>query len=531
MKETGFSRRWMIFFLALAVYTGAFAYRGVLSVDIMESRNYITAREIVQDGSWLKPTLNGELRIAKPPVPTWLTAVVFNIAGTDANLSANRLPSALAGLLLLVSAYFISLFITKSRSAAYYSVIVLSTSYLFFYMTRRNTWDIYSQSFMTASIASYCSSFQLKRQLGKVGMYTAAGVFAALSFMSKGPVAFYTVLFPFLIAGFYYFRLKPVNYTGLFVFLAVAAALSLLWPLYIYFNETHSALNTASAEISAWADRHIKPFWYYIKFPLMSGLWSVFLLPLLVPWFASARLGKRRAAFYLTWLFITLVLLSVIPEKKDRYLLPVIIPASLMIGEYVSLLAGRLRRTSADSVILGVWGGAVFSFGLCALGISAAAQIWFTPYNGLLFIIAATATVYCAVRLAISICSRETEKYISLSAVLFCLSVLLAVPAVEAFMPEREFKALEQVRKDEIYKHSGGFYGSLGIKEIRAVGRKVRPVNEFVENGGESAVLIVKRNLKADELDGMGLKAEYLKTYSSGADEKWNFYLISRKEQ
>ncbi|MDF1516551.1 MAG: glycosyltransferase, partial [Lutibacter sp.] len=47
----------------------------VPNITIMEARNFITAREMVQDDNWLLTTMNGETRYQKPPLPTWLTAV------------------------------------------------------------------------------------------------------------------------------------------------------------------------------------------------------------------------------------------------------------------------------------------------------------------------------------------------------------------------------------------------------------------------------------------------------------------------
>ena len=54
-----------------AVIICVFVNSDLPSVNNMEARNYVTAREILQDGSWLLPTMNGELRIAKPPLPPW----------------------------------------------------------------------------------------------------------------------------------------------------------------------------------------------------------------------------------------------------------------------------------------------------------------------------------------------------------------------------------------------------------------------------------------------------------------------------
>lgn len=533
MRDTGFTlNKSLIVLLILAVYTGAFAYRDVLSVDIMEARNYITAREMVADGNWLFPTLNGELRIAKPPLPTWITAFVFMLAGTDNDLAANRIPSAFAGLIMLAGAYFISLHVTKSKRAAFYSVIVLSTSYLFFYMTRKNTWDIYAQAFMTASIAAYCRALPAGTAGEKILMYVLAGLFAALSFMSKGPVAFYGLLVPFLAAGFYLFRLRPVSFYGLTVLVAVAAALSLLWPMYIYFHETHSALSTAAAEASAWADRHVKPFWYYLQFPLMSGLWVVFLLPLLVPGFSSARLGRRRAAFYLIWIFVSFILLSVIPEKKDRYLLPVIIPAALMIGEYVSLLTGNLKKTTADSVVLGIWSGISFSLGVFVFISAAVVQVWFAAYDNMFFLAGEALVLFSVVSLSLSFIRRETHRYIPRSVAVFCLSVIVAVPAAESFVPDKDFRILEQARAETVHAYDGDFYGDLSIKEIWAVGRKVRPVDEFIDNETrDTAVFITQGDLNGQELSSKGFSMEHLRTYSPEAGKQWNFYIVSRKKR
>lgn len=47
-----------------------------LPSDIMEQRNLVTAREIADEGNWLVPTMNGELRLQKPPLPTWVDGVV-----------------------------------------------------------------------------------------------------------------------------------------------------------------------------------------------------------------------------------------------------------------------------------------------------------------------------------------------------------------------------------------------------------------------------------------------------------------------
>ena len=59
---------------------------GVPEVTIMEARNFITAREMIQDNNWLLTTMNGEPRYQKPPLPTWLTAISGLIFGVNSLL-------------------------------------------------------------------------------------------------------------------------------------------------------------------------------------------------------------------------------------------------------------------------------------------------------------------------------------------------------------------------------------------------------------------------------------------------------------
>jgi 4-amino-4-deoxy-L-arabinose transferase-like glycosyltransferase len=50
-----------------------------LWVNIMEARNFVTAREMLQKGNWVLTTLNEEPRYQKPPLPTIYTDDINNL--------------------------------------------------------------------------------------------------------------------------------------------------------------------------------------------------------------------------------------------------------------------------------------------------------------------------------------------------------------------------------------------------------------------------------------------------------------------
>jgi 4-amino-4-deoxy-L-arabinose transferase-like glycosyltransferase len=81
-----------------------FVHLGLVQTNIMEARNLITAREMVNDGHWIFTTMNGLPRYEKPPLPTWLTAI-FMLMGGMQNMFVLRLPVVLVCVLLVYFFY------------------------------------------------------------------------------------------------------------------------------------------------------------------------------------------------------------------------------------------------------------------------------------------------------------------------------------------------------------------------------------------------------------------------------------------
>ena len=138
--------RWVL--LCLVCLTTFFVDNSVLVPDIMESGNIVTAREMVYDGNWIAPTMNGELRLEKPPLPTWLTAVVEMIAPD--NLGWQRGVAGLAALLLVF--YFYCFVKNILGVAPFVSVLILCTCHNVILMGRTASWDIYCHAFMLGAV-------------------------------------------------------------------------------------------------------------------------------------------------------------------------------------------------------------------------------------------------------------------------------------------------------------------------------------------------------------------------------------------
>ena len=293
--------------------------------DIMESRNIITAREMVYDNNWIVTTMNGELRLEKPPLPTWLTALAEVISPDSIFLQ--RAMAGLAAVMLIVFLFLLMDRAFKNRLMSWISVLIFCTSYNAVLMGRTASWDIYCHAFMLGGIYYlYRLLFENEKQWTNASL---SGLFLGFSFMSKGPVSFFALLLPFLIAALCV--LRP-SYRGklnkVLLMLGVCVVVSSWWYLYIYLMHHEEMSYVANKESSAWVNRNVRPWYYYWSFFLESGIWAILLLTSIG--FSFMKIKEKvdkKNLFLLVWTLSTVVLLSLFPEKKMRYLFPVLIPA------------------------------------------------------------------------------------------------------------------------------------------------------------------------------------------------------------
>ena len=141
--------------ILLLVSVAAFiVHNRTILPDIMECRNLVTAREIVESGDWFVPTLNGELRLEKPPLPTWIAAGIEALSPDS--LGLQRTAAGIAAMMLVFFFYLCGELLTRDRRLAFYSSLVLCTSYSLILMGRTATWDIYCHAFMMEPSGSCC---------------------------------------------------------------------------------------------------------------------------------------------------------------------------------------------------------------------------------------------------------------------------------------------------------------------------------------------------------------------------------------
>lgn len=347
------------FILAICLIT-FFANIGALPTDIMESRNIITAREMVSDGCWLVPTMNGELRLAKPPLPTWVGGLMELVC--PGSLAAQRVPAAIMASLWTLFTLLIARRLTGRNDFAIVTTVVFLTLYNVVLMGRSATWDIYCHSFMMGAIYFLIKGLKDASGAGVWGWLLAAGAMMGLSFLGKGPVSFYALLLPFVIAFCLWWR--PATMRGKWLPLAACVAVTLVvggayyaWLVGYHLPELQQV---AHQESGAWVNHNVRPWYYYWRFFLEGGAWAPFILAAMAIPYWKKRIGQYpEYLFAVGWMLLQLVLLSLMPEKKMRYLLPMAPTVAMSVAFVLLWLIGKSRYGKATRIymwsILGIF--------------------------------------------------------------------------------------------------------------------------------------------------------------------------------
>jgi 4-amino-4-deoxy-L-arabinose transferase-like glycosyltransferase len=392
--------------LSVALVSAAILLPGLGSTIInreQELRVVLTARDMVEGGSWLIPRYRGEVRLRKPPLMYWAVAACCKAAGTTHSLLVARLPSAMAGAGLALCVWGIGRVLIGRRNA-WFAAIVAATSFIAFRQGRLAETDV-PLSLLTAMAAGF--GYVALRQPRPGRWWLLAGLAGGLGFMTKGPAA---LLLPPL--AWIAFALTPPHRWRKFVSVSVLpgfvafAAVALPWYLAVSRWAASTAENQIQSEITRTftESHHDGPVYYYV-YTLMHAMmpWSL-LVP--IAFVLAARRAWHHAGirFVLLWFASSFAALSLISSKQIHYATLLVAPGSLLAGwligfgcSHVNSWRRRLARGYVASV-LAVQGLA----GLALLTGAFTPAAWprpVTTYWGLLILLAAGAPLWLARRL------------------------------------------------------------------------------------------------------------------------------------
>jgi 4-amino-4-deoxy-L-arabinose transferase-like glycosyltransferase len=322
-----------------------------------------TALEMHRGSPWIIPTLKGEPRTAKPPLPTWICAALIK-PSTVSDLSVRsrrdaayrtlawevRWPSLLTGCLALFAAAWLGR-LTFGDAAGFAALAMMGTSFMFLRFSRSASTDVPLMLWVTAANVFFAAA--LLRGYRWIGC-ALGGLAIGLALMSKGPVALAQTVFPLIVlfAWRWWDRRgrsaspagemssdsqtipqtpasrQRIGWLPILLAAVIAIAIALPWPIWALWH-LPGQLQYWFSEVAEGGTKNYRfdPPWIYLS-----------LIPLLLPWAAFFFLGiilllrekTDRARLIVLLVIAPILLMACFTEKNDRYLLPMLSASAII---------------------------------------------------------------------------------------------------------------------------------------------------------------------------------------------------------
>lgn len=421
-----------------------FAHLGKLYVDIMEARNFVSAREMADEGHWIFTTMNDQPRYEKPPLPTWLTAWFGELFSFN-NIGALRFPAALSCLLAVAYFYKIVEFLTRNKKLAFLSGLVFTSGFLVVYVGRRANWDIYSYSFMVIGIYYFLLAI---KNIKTYPNFLLAGVLFGLSVLSKGPTGPYVLLIPFYLAYIITFGWPKWREIWGITFCAfITVLIGFSWYLYIYAADSETFLAIMEKEAMARGNRDVKPFTRYLSFPVQTGIWLFYtVIGLLFPLLKKRTNEPKIYMLFFWWSIFALFFLSLVPSKKERYLFPMMVPLAATTAFYLYYLCQNyyLRKWELrmNKTIFGI---------LSLVSLVIAVGIYFLPvkFTGYTLFFSLSALASAVGLIYFTFGKRNFEKAIYTLIFLMFSTSLFGIPVLDKMLSNnKDFKSIVDLKSE-----------------------------------------------------------------------------------
>jgi 4-amino-4-deoxy-L-arabinose transferase len=327
-----------------------------------ESRYAEIAREMLESGNWVVPTLLGMHYFEKPVAGYWFTA--FSQAVLGENLFASRLPAALAtGFSAIVVAVLAHRMWHDPRKT-WIAVLVYLSFALVSGMALYITLDPQLAFWLNLALLAFHVATTTAAPGRRLAAWAMLGAACGMAFLTKGFVAWLLAVLVAVPYMLWQRRLGELLRLGPVAAL-VAVAIAAFWGLAVqreapdfwnqfFWNEHIRRFAGANAQ-------HSRPFWFYLPVLVLGCLpW----LGILVPALRRAWAEKRdpNIGFLVIWFLFPLVFLSLARGKLPTYILPCLTPLALLVAHALARqldhgLPGKLLKINAGiNGVIGIAG-------------------------------------------------------------------------------------------------------------------------------------------------------------------------------
>ena len=424
---------------------------GLLGAD--EPRYAQVAREMLNRGDWVTPTLNGKPWLEKPPLYYWQAMLSYRIARslsptTDGVTEQTaRLPGAIDAALMIAAIY---LFLRRRKpnderpSIELDAALITASSAGIIGFAHAASTDMPLTATFTIAMLAWYAWYESRRKSNLAIFYLCL----ALGALAKGPIAPALAAVIVILFAVAKRDWKLIPHTLWLPGIALFFAVALPWYIAVQLRNPDFfrvfILEHNLARFSTNVYHHPQPFWFYIPVFLLAAMpWAIWLILAVIErlrliWHERSEAFTSSedswALFLLLWMILPILFFSLSQSKLPGYILPAVPASALLVAEY---LADRREQHSRISFPAAV--AHAVSCGILIFAALSAASLAYTHHltlaPGIRF--AAAVSLIFAVGIAAALAMRSALQMLRpvtmLAAILSVAAVIrLAAPAIDA---------------------------------------------------------------------------------------------------
>jgi len=281
--------------------------------------------------AWLTPSRNGVPRIRKPPAAVWMNMLAWTGANPENSdptdlIYRGRLLGIGFALLTLGAIFWIG-FQLGGAKLGFGAALVAGSTHALLDQARIDSYD--TQLMAWCALAVACG---LKAILGKKSQpwfIVAAGIAAALAFLTKGPISLIHTALPLLAMAMVTPGRKADATKSLFGILLTVLLLAAPWYIYLAVSQ-QEVVSTLFAEYRA-SRSEFQPPWYYLGLLGMVLPWTFWLVNgLFTPFAKQNREIKTKLLLPWAWFVAVFIAMSIPGAKQQRYIIPILPAVGLL---------------------------------------------------------------------------------------------------------------------------------------------------------------------------------------------------------
>jgi 4-amino-4-deoxy-L-arabinose transferase-like glycosyltransferase len=276
-------------------------------------------------------------------------------------------------------------------------------------------------------------------------------------------------------------------------------------------------------ETNSWMNRHVRPFYFYLHFAIYIGIWAIYMISTFFYTYAAARINSfGNYKFMIYWVLLVVLFLSVIPTKKERYLLPALIPMALIVTFQIYSIWKAFKGkydTKWDRLLVNATSILLYSI---AVALPFALLFAFSER------LDSRSVIFTAIIGTIGIIGfvlwkkRNIESNFIVPVIISCIFCIGLLPKLsEIVYNNDDFRELAEIQEIENYDALDFYWqgNDIDVKVMYGVGKKVFPLNAMDIMDESKCPLVFISFVPIEEIFG----ERYLKSHSLKFLGKYDF--------